>query len=68
VSEYSAFLFAAPSFARGAASVVDLGATLGRYNRSTDEDAADLRALWADAQAVMVDLNDAAEELLADVS
>lgn len=67
MSEYSTFLCPAPSFARGVASVIDLGGILGRFNRSTSEDAADLRALWADAQAVLADENAASRELLAEL-
>lgn len=50
------FLFAMPSFLRGAAHVLDIGGTLDNYNRSVDGDEADRRALQSDWNAVAGDM------------
>ncbi|MCB1310261.1 MAG: hypothetical protein KDK30_18890 [Leptospiraceae bacterium] len=61
----SFMLFPVPSFLSGAASVLDLGATLetfDRYNYSEGEGEADFCALRSDWQAVGDDLRNALEE------
>lgn len=50
------FLFAMPSFIRGAAHVLDIGGTLDVYNRSRDGAEADRRAIQADWAAVSQDM------------
>ena len=50
-------LFARPSFASGAARVLDLGGTFDDYNRSRSEDDADMRALQGDWAAVGSDMH-----------
>jgi len=50
------FLFARPSFWGGAASVIDLGATLVEYNQSRTPEEADNRAIYADWLAIGEDL------------
>lgn len=65
MSDFTTFLFSTPSFLTGAASVIDLGGTLVTYNQSRDSDAADLRALRADNEAVAVDAGAALQELIA---
>ncbi len=52
----SARLFALPSFIGGAASVLDLGATLQEYNQSRNEDEADFESIRSDWYAVGDDL------------
>ena len=52
----SDFLFAMPSFLRGAASVLDIGGTLTEYNVSRTPEEADAKALRADWQMVGQDL------------
>ena len=42
------YLFATPSFSRGMASVLDLGATLTRYNISDSPEEADAKAIASD--------------------
>jgi hypothetical protein len=44
----SGFLFATPSFWQGAASVLDLGATLVEFNRFSTVEEADLRGIASD--------------------
>lgn len=55
-SKYSTILFASPSFAEGAARVLDFGDTLTEFNRSPSEDEADAYALASDWNAVIDDL------------
>lgn len=62
MSDYSTFLFTMPSALQGAGSILDLAGHLGAYNVSTDESAADLRALRADHCAVMADARTALRE------
>ncbi len=50
------FLFAMPSFVRGAAHVLDMGGTLDVYNSSANGAEADRRALQADWNAVGQDM------------
>lgn len=61
----SDFLFVQPSFLRGMASVLDLGAVLERfgYNSSRSPDEADARALRADWKAVGDDLRWSVREI-----
>ncbi len=49
-------LFANPSFIEGVASVVDLGATLQKYNTSDTDNEADSEALKNDWSAIGDDL------------
>ncbi|MFD1548207.1 hypothetical protein [Levilactobacillus fuyuanensis] len=49
-------LFAMPSFIRGAARVLDLGATTDEYNTSDNEREADTNALHSDWKAVGNDM------------
>jgi hypothetical protein len=49
--------FRAPSFASGAARVLDLGATFDEYNSCASGNEADIRALYSDWVAVGGDLN-----------
>lgn len=59
----SSFLFAMPSFIRGAAKVLDLGATNSSiYNESSSEEDADRRAMSADWMVVGDDLRKATNE------
>jgi hypothetical protein len=53
------FLFAAPSFLGGMASVLDMGGTLVTYNISETPEEADSRALASDWAAVGDDLKEA---------
>lgn len=50
--EFSGILFANPSFLRGAARVMDLGATMTDFNRSPSGSKADALALYADWSAI----------------
>jgi hypothetical protein len=52
-------LFAQPSFASGAARLVDLGGVFDKYNRSDTERQADERALGSDWATVGADLESA---------
>jgi hypothetical protein len=56
-------LFATPSFASGAARVLDLGGTFDEYNSSATAAEADARALWSDWAVVGEDLRLAMEEV-----
>lgn len=58
----SDFLFARPSFVEGIARVADFHGTLQRYNTSSDSDYADLRAIYADWEAVGKDMRKVVEE------
>ena len=53
----SARLFALPSFIGGAASALDLGATLQEYNQNRNEDEADNESIRSDWYAVGDDLS-----------
>lgn len=55
-------LFAMPSFANGAARVLDLGSTLNQYNYSASVNEADQVALSSDWNAVGNDLWKALDE------
>ncbi len=55
-NKYSSILFASPSFAEGAARILDFGDTLTEYNRSPSPEEADANALRADWNAVINDL------------
>jgi hypothetical protein len=55
-------LFACPSFASGAARVLDLGGTFDEYNSSPTPDDADAQALWSDWAVVGQDMHLAIEE------
>ena len=57
------FLFATPSFVGGAASVMDIGATLFMFNNSLTPEQADAIAMRADWRAVGDALRDALREL-----
>jgi hypothetical protein len=54
-------LFARPSFASGAARVLDLGGGFDQYNTSPSGEDADFRALLGDWYAVGEDLSKAIE-------
>lgn len=56
------FLFAMPSFARGAAQVLDIGGTLDVYNISPNGHEADCRALQSDWRAIGKDMWSGLEE------
>lgn len=66
-SKYSSILFASPSFAEGAARILDFGDTLTEYNRSPSSEEADANALRADWSAVIDDLALAFKEYVDDV-
>lgn len=53
----SGYLFAQPSFLRGAARILDLGATMDWYNESRSPEEADALAIYIDWLAVGDDLN-----------
>ena len=55
-------LFAVPSFFRGFARALDLGATFDVYNESANGAIADLRAIQSDWQQVGLDLYAAMEQ------
>ena len=55
----SDFLFAIPSFFRGAASALDIGGTFVEYNQSNNPQEADAKALQADWVMVGNDLREA---------
>lgn len=67
MNAFSTFLFPEPSFGRGAGSLVDLAGSGARYNQSTSNEAADVRALRADMLAVLHDADRALRELADDV-
>ena len=56
-------LFARPSFASGAARVLDLGGTFDEYNTSATPEDADACALWGDWAVVGEDMRIAIEEV-----
>jgi hypothetical protein len=58
----STFLFARPSFAEGAARIVDFGDTLREYNTSLTSEQADYLALFADWRQVGMDIQRATLE------
>lgn len=59
------FLFANPSFASGAARLLDFGGTFDRYNNSATPKEADLNAMIADWAMVGDDICDAMEQFAA---
>ena len=59
--EYSARLFAVPSFLEGAARLVDFGSTLNEYNQHPTPQEADAALLLSDWLAVGVDVRKAME-------
>jgi hypothetical protein len=59
MSDFSAILFARPSFAEGAARAFDLGNTLFEYNRSETGELADHYALSADWSLVWDEIRSA---------
>ncbi len=63
VSIYTDFLYARPSFLEGCARVFDFANSLSVYNTSTDPEAGDKRALWADWHAIGDDLRAAMGDL-----
>ncbi len=63
VSIYTDYLYARPSFLEGCARIFDFANSLSVYNTSSDPEAADMRALWADWHAVGDDLRVAAGDL-----
>jgi len=62
VSANTSRLFSMPSFARGMARAIDLGSTFTNYNRSKDEETADLEALSSDWRQTGDDLKHAMRE------
>ena len=56
------FLFAQPSFASGAARILDLWGVLDDYNRSETPTEADAKAIAADWLVVGQDISDAIEQ------
>lgn len=61
MGDRSTFLFARPSFAEGAARLVDWAGALDVYARWDDPDEADAAAISADWGAVRDELSDAAQ-------
>lgn len=61
ISGKSSFLFAYPSFTRGMARVLDLGATYVPYNQSESGDIADFKALRSDWLQVGEDIKNSME-------
>jgi hypothetical protein len=59
----SGFLFAAPSFASGAAATLDLWGQLADYNSSATPAEADANAIFSDWAIVGQDIVDAAEKV-----
>jgi hypothetical protein len=59
MGDYSSILFARPSFAEGAARILDFGGTLTEFNRSPSGEAADGHALWADWMTIGRDIESA---------
>jgi hypothetical protein len=59
MSEFSALLFASPSFFEGVGRTIDLGGTLTEFNRSATPELADAIALASDWRAVGQDLSNA---------
>jgi len=62
VSEQFGLLYALPSALQGAASVLDIGGTLGEYNASETDEMADFHALRSDWRAVGDDIRAAARQ------
>jgi hypothetical protein len=65
VSPYTDFLYARPSFLEGMARIVDFLGLLQGYNASLTAEAADIRAVLADWDAVGDDFRLALEEYFA---
>ncbi|HEX9990764.1 MAG TPA: hypothetical protein VGE45_20090 [Chloroflexia bacterium] len=63
MSDYSAILFAHPSFLSGLARALDIGGTLTEYNKSVSVHQADMLALRADWMAVGEDIRAALREI-----
>jgi len=61
------FLFADPSFLRGAASAFDLGGSLVQFNQSLTPELANARALASDWAAVGGDLREAIKAITEEV-
>ena len=59
MTAYATKLFAAPSFLRGAARVLDMGGTMNIYNDSLSEKEADSMAIGDDWNAVGLALAEA---------
>lgn len=66
MDSFSTFFFPAPSFARGAGSIMDLGGLPALCNNSPSPAIADSRALNADAWAIYEDLELAVEMVAGD--
>ena len=62
MSEQFGLLYALPSALQGAASVLDIGGTLGEYNASETDEMADFHALRSDWRAVGDDIRAAARQ------
>ena len=66
--EYSARLFALPSFLEGTARLVDFGTTLNEYNQHMTPQEADTASVLSDWLAVGVDMRKAAEVIQVDLN
>ena len=66
MSIFTHFLYARPSFAEGAARILDMGGTLNSYNKSLSAEQADLFAIYSDWLSVGADLEVALEKCQAD--
>ncbi|MEX0675588.1 MAG: hypothetical protein WD063_00835 [Pirellulales bacterium] len=55
MDDFSTILFARPSYAEGAARILDFANTLTDYNQSLSPEDADAAALWADWMAIRGD-------------
>ena len=58
MNDYTAILFARPSFIEGFSRALDLGDTLTEYNTSLSGEQADARAIAADWKAVGDDIRE----------
>ena len=57
MAEPNFVLYARPSFFEGLARLLDVGGTLNEYNTSKSPEEADYRAIFADWQAVGLDID-----------
>jgi len=68
MGDYTDLLYARPSFIEGMARTLDLGGTLGEYNRSVTPQQANYHALRSDFLAVGQDLTYAFEDATRDLT
>lgn len=64
MNQYTALLFARPSFFEGVSRVIDIGNTMSEYNSALTPVQADYLALSADINALKDDLARARQELI----